>query len=706
LNGKVKVLVVDDRPEKLVALESVIGDLAQVVTADSGKNALRCLMQDDFAVILLDVNMPAMNGFETAALIRKRDRCARTPIIFITSYAESETHAAEGYSLGAVDFIHAPIVPNILRAKVAVFVDLFEKNQQVKRQAEERIQLEREQTARAIAQAAEKRARFLSEASKILASSFDYSDVLQRAAQHCVPTLADIAVFNLSDTDGAVSCVAAAAPDAEKLDALRALLPASTRSDADPFGVGQVIRTRIPRIENNATAPGDGMAGLGILAFAVLPLASRDNVQGALLLASTDPTRRFGALDLALAQEFASRASMALENSFLYQSAEQANRAKDEFLAVISHELRTPMTPIVGWVRLLMHQKPDAALLARGMEVIERNVRAQMKLIEDLLDVSRVITGKLKLQIQTVDLTRLLSNAIEAVRTAADGKNIRLVAEFDSTVRCDARVDPDRVQQAVWNLLSNSIKFTPPDGEVRIALICDERHLRIQVSDTGRGIRREFLPHVFERFRQADGSTTRAYGGLGIGLAIVRHIVELHGGSVTAESEGEGKGARITLSLPRHSTVAADVTQDSSSSSSHAARTHPQLAGRQVLLVEDDPDTRLLISTILEHNGLDVTAVSSAAEALNALSLLSPDLLISDIGMPGEDGYALIRRIRQRRSEGIGFVPAIALTAYAKEEDRSRAMEAGFQLHLSKPIEPNYLLEAIATTLQTQHKPA
>jgi len=357
----------------------------------------------------------------------------------------------------------------------------------------------------------------------------------------------------------------------------------------------------------------------------------------------------------------------------------------------------------MGWVRMLSQQNPDPAFVAHGIQVIERNVRAQMKLIEDLLDVSRVITGKLKLQVQNVDLSRLVANALDAVRTAADGKNICIFTRFDVNTRCEVRVDPDRMQQAIWNLLTNSIKFTPVGGEVVIELNWDEQHVRLAVIDNGIGIRKDFLPYVFDRFRQADGSTTRTFGGLGIGLAIVRHIVELHGGVATAESEGEGQGTRLTVSLPRQVPIAGDVYEAERPA---PAPVNPQLAGRQILLVEDDPDTRLLITTILEQNGLEVTAVSNAAEALDALNLVKPDLLISDIGMPGEDGYSLIRKIRLRSSDEGGQVPAIALTAYAKDEDRSRAISAGFQHHIAKPLEPDYLLGIIATAIAKSEEPA
>ena len=386
------------------------------------------------------------------------------------------------------------------------------------------------------------------------------------------------------------------------------------------------------------------------------------------------------------------------ERAQLLLRAEDANRAKDDFLATVSHELRTPLTAMLGWARLLRGGRLDAAAASHALEVIERNTEAQAQLIEDLLDISRITSGKLRLDVQSVDLVHVIEAAINTVTPAADAKSIPLQRVLDPSAGPVAG-DPDRLQQVVWNLLSNAIKFTPKGGRVRLQLARSHSHVEITVADTGGGIVPEFLPYVFDRFRQAEAASSRAQGGLGIGLAIVRHLVELHGGTVRAASDGTDRGATFTVSLPIaatrpglpdarvHPTVHGRVPFD----------VPPNLAGVQVLVVDDEPDARTLVASVLEQCGASVHAVASVAEALEAFERARPDVLVSDIGMPGEDGYALIRKIRARRAEDGGRVPAAALTAYARTEDRMRALSAGFQLHVPKPVEPAELATVVAT---------
>jgi CheY-like chemotaxis protein len=376
------------------------------------------------------------------------------------------------------------------------------------------------------------------------------------------------------------------------------------------------------------------------------------------------------------------------------KTAEDANRAKDDFLAVLSHELRTPLNAMFGWMRLIRAGKLDPATTQRGLETIERNMRLQTQLIEDLLDVSRIITGKLRLEVRPLDLQPVIENALEAVQPAARAKNIDVQWVLQPLVEPVAG-DPARLQQVVWNLLSNAIKFTPAQGRVTVGLQAAGPEAHITVRDTGRGISPEFLPYVFERFRQADSSSTRTHGGLGLGLAIVRHLVELHGGFVEAESAGEGRGAtfrvRLPLLAPRRSDgpgggvppPALDVSDTS-------------LAGLRVLVVEDSADERQLAGVVLEHHGATVTAVMSAESAWAQFQEARPDVLVSDIAMPRLDGYALIRRIRALPPERGGATPAVAVTAYASDEERARALAAGFQAHLAKPLDPADLVVTIA----------
>ena len=373
--------------------------------------------------------------------------------------------------------------------------------------------------------------------------------------------------------------------------------------------------------------------------------------------------------------------------------AETANRIKDEFLAVLSHELRSPLNPILGWAKLLQNGKFDAAAPKKALETIERNAKLQAQLIEDLLDVSRILQGKLSLDMVPVNLAATIEAAMDTVHLAAEAKSIQIETNLDSSVNY-VLGDSGRLQQVMWNLLSNAVKFTPIGGQVNIRVECIDEEARISVSDTGKGINPEFLPYVFEYFRQADSATTRKFGGLGLGLAIVHHLVELHGGTVWAESPGEEQGATFTVSLPlikERLTIKEETTADSSITPA----TLP-LAGIQILLVDDDADTRDFFNFVLEEFGAIVTLVSSATEALQKLANSKPDILLSDIGMPEMDGYMLIRKVRaleaeERRPQ----IPAIAMTAYAGEINQQQAIAAGFQQHIAKPVAPEDLLKAI-----------
>jgi PAS domain S-box-containing protein len=385
--------------------------------------------------------------------------------------------------------------------------------------------------------------------------------------------------------------------------------------------------------------------------------------------------------------------------------AESANRIKDEFLATLSHELRTPLNAMLGWTQMLRTRKFDEATTTRALETIDRNTKSLAALIEDVLDVSRIIRGKLHLNIRPVHLSSVVEAAIDTVRPAAQAKGIHLESILDGSVE-PLLGDGNRLQQVVWNLLSNAVKFTPKAGRVEIRL---ERHTElgdntsshvlIQVRDTGKGIAPEFLPYVFERFRQENSSTTRSHGGLGLGLAIVRHLVELHGGTVSAQSPGERQGATFSVQLPLGSVlpqVNDESSVDSTSQENVPFNTLPILEGLRVLVVEDEADTRELLITILRQYGVEVTAVASAGEALEAVQRLKPDVIVSDIGMPEEDGYSLMRKVRALHAEQGGQIPAVALTAYVRAEDRISALAAGFQLHMPKPVNPEELAAVVA----------
>lgn len=376
--------------------------------------------------------------------------------------------------------------------------------------------------------------------------------------------------------------------------------------------------------------------------------------------------------------------------------AEKANRLKDEFLATVSHELRTPLNAVIGWSRMLRSGRLDPDSAAHALEVIERNAWAQKQIIEDILDVSRVITGKLQLTLGPVDLVAVVDAALDAVRPALEAKEIKIETIIDAGLRIISG-DSDRLQQVVWNLLSNAAKFTPTGGKIEVRVSHDATNVQIDVSDTGPGIDPAFLPHVFERFRQADGSTTRTHGGLGLGLAIVRHLVELHGGVITAENRTDGPGAIFSVKLRRPSGELRKETLASALSAFEESETEPvRLDGLRVLIVDDEDDTLDLVTMELTQHGARTTGASDANTALQLLSNTEFDLLISDIAMPGIDGYGLIREIRKREAGTERRIPTVALTAYASVQDRMRAILAGFNTHVAKPVEANELVTVVA----------
>ncbi|CAM3738025.1 PAS domain S-box protein [Corallococcus sp. ZKHCc1 1396] len=393
------------------------------------------------------------------------------------------------------------------------------------------------------------------------------------------------------------------------------------------------------------------------------------------------------------------REALLARESAARQEAEVANQLKDEFLATVSHELRTPLTAILGWVQLLRTGHLPESRRARALETMERNARAQGQLIEDLLDVSRIVSGKLKLDVEPVDLSTVVQQALESVRPAADARGVQVQATVDSS--SSVMGDPQRLQQVVWNLLSNAVKFTPRNGRVRLVVERRASLVELTVADTGQGISPAFLPHVFERFRQADSGTTRKTGGLGLGLSIVRHLVEMHGGTVAAASAGDGQGATFTVRLPlsiiQHRDAALPPPLRLPSGPGTEPVHPPELNGVRVLVVDDEEDARELLRTLLEDSGALVLTAGSAAEGLQVLQAERPDVLVSDIGMPGTDGYGFIERVRALPADDGGRTPAVAITAYARSEDRTRVLRAGFQSHVPKPVEPVELLAVLAS---------
>jgi signal transduction histidine kinase/CheY-like chemotaxis protein len=437
----------------------------------------------------------------------------------------------------------------------------------------------------------------------------------------------------------------------------------------------------------------------------IVPLRVQSTIFGAITLAWSESPRRYGPADLALMEELARRAAVAIDNAHLYASSqnersrvEAATRAKDEFVAMVSHELRTPLNSILGWLQLIRNGSLPEGKREYALDVSIRNAKALDHLVGDLLDISRVITGKIRINPSQVDLNDVVEMAIEGVRPAAEAKRIRLVVDIDGD-NAVMRGDGDRLQQVVWNLLANAVKFSLKEGVVGIRVGRAASDLELTVVDNGAGIAADFLPHVFESFRQFEGGTTRAHGGLGIGLSIAKHIVELHGGSIEARSPGPGQGATFVVRLPISPLVSTTlgVSRVPATKAQGAATAPPVgLDGIRVLVVDDEPDARELVAYLLEMSGIEVRAAASVAEALKELQTYTPDVIVSDIGMPDEDGYFLIRRIRTLAAEDKKNIPAIALTAFARNEDRTRALVEGFNVHMAKPVEPTALVRAVA----------
>jgi PAS domain S-box-containing protein len=457
--------------------------------------------------------------------------------------------------------------------------------------------------------------------------------------------------------------------------------------------------TEDPRYGRNPPYNGMPEGHLPVRSYLAVPVKDFSGaVLGGLFFAHSQPGV-FTAQHERLAVGVASWASVALENARLYEDAQAANRMKDEFLAVLSHELRTPLNAIVGYSRLLRGGILEGEKASRGLETLERNATWLTQIVEDVLDVSRIVSGKIRLDVQPVELPLIIDNAVATIQPAADAKGVRLQTIVDPQVG-PVSGDPGRLQQVVWNLVSNAVKFTPRRGRVQVRLERVNSHVEISVSDTGIGIRPDFLPHVFERFRQAESGTTRKTGGLGLGLAIVRHIVEMHGGTVDAFSAGENQGATFRVGLPLM-IVHPEARQ--------APREHPRterrepltalgdLTGIRVLAIDDEEDALTLLKVVLEAAGAEVLTLASPLAALDRVAELKPDVLVVDLGMPEMDGFEMIGRIRKSKDPAVRRLPAAALTAFARSEDRTKALRSGFEMHLAKPVDPGELVASVAT---------
>lgn len=739
----VNVLLVDDRPDNLFVMETILADLNQnLVCATSAREALKFLLLEDVALILLDVQMPGLNGFELAELIRERERTQNTPIIFISATSVDEQYVFKGYSLGAVDYLTKPFTPEILKSKVRFFTKLFRQNQEIKRQSqlleqanaeldkvnadlEARVFERTMELESANAQlGAELETRTESESRLALEHSITRTlayasslataapEILRSFCEHMGARFAAFWILNPAGTE--LNCeYIETAGDEKPFARLREItrshdfrrgrgLPGHVWEVNTPVSLAQTYRGRkFPRAKFAQAA--------GLDHAVAFPIKIADEFYGVIeFFTRTDVPSDASLLNMleAIGSEIGQfvqrkrvegeRESLLLREKSLRQQAERASRLKDEFLATVSHELRTPLNSILGWGQILNTGKLNDEERRMALETIYRNAKSQSQLIDDLLDTSRLITGNLHLNLSPTSVTSTIQAAIDVVRPAAVAKSITIETEFTSDVE-KITCDTQRLQQMVWNLLTNAVKFTPERGTITVRYERVENNVRILVSDTGHGIAPEFLPLVFDRFRQADSSSTRAHHGLGLGLAIVRHLAELHGGDVSVESEGLGSGSVFTITLPVSLAVISEGNAIQKQTNGHRQyqAVGRQLNGLRVSIVDDDADACNLLRFSLEMSGAEVKTSSSVAEAMVSLSEWRPDILLTDINMPGEDGYSLIRKVRSLQPEQGADIPAIALTAMARPEDTETALAAGFQLHLPKPVDIEELTESI-----------
>ncbi|HUG52640.1 MAG TPA: response regulator, partial [Vicinamibacteria bacterium] len=664
------ILNVDDNLAGRYAVSKLLRQEGYFVReAETGSEALR-LAEDNPDLVVLDLNLPDISGLEVCRRLKADPRTASIPVLHLTATHQDAQTWATALEGGANAFLVEPTDPVVLLATVRALLRA--------REAEEQLRL------------SEARLRFLSEASRLLAGADD-EQALATLATMAVPALADWAMVDLLDPSRRIRRLVAVHGDPERAPAMRQIQEHPPRWHS-PSLIAAALKTGSPQIVTSAplswiqSAP-DGDARSQAIkdldpgSVVVAPVRTRADVLGALTWVRSRGRPPFDGADLSLAEDVAGRGALALDRVRRLREAQEQNRLKDQFLAVLSHELRTPLNAIVGWAEILRGE-PGPAMTARAVEVIARNAHLEAKLIADILEISRAVAGKTRLERQPVDLRAVAEAAVETVRPAATTKAVNVEVSGDVGGRTVAG-DPARLQQVAWNLLTNAIAFTPAGGSARVVVRRVGDWGELAVADSGEGIHPDFLPHVFEPFRQEDSSPARSRRGLGLGLAIARELAHLHGGDIRAESEGPGKGARFTLRVPLG---ALEPTRTAPAAPMLAPIFREPVAGLSIVVVDDDRDTLEMVETYLGAEGVTVRVASSAEHAVELVRETRPDVLVTDIGMPGEDGYALIRQVRALPPDEGGLTPAIALTAYAREEDRLRALMAGFQAHVAKPV--------------------
>ncbi|MDQ3099870.1 MAG: response regulator [Bacteroidota bacterium] len=691
------ILLVDDLAEKILVYRTILEDMdVNLIVANSGPAALKEVLRREFAVILLDVNMPGMDGFETATLIRQRKRSSTTPIIFLTAFSD-DVRMTQGYASGAVDYIPTPIIPEILRAKVQVFVELYQMRKQSASQAEE-------QARRAAAEEEARRSSFLAEAGTVFTRSHDLEFLVDSIARAAVPFLADLSVLAISDGKDNIEQVRSHWLGANSTEHGH-FHQLSNDEDTQNWlmdSIDRAIRTREFRIlsgvpvlelqeeislddEARHASPAPEVGGGSAL---VLPLHLRDTTHGVLVLIRRSSSPVYQASDVALAGELAARAAAALENARLVQGIQEADQRKDEFLGMLAHELRNPLGPMRNAVEILGMLGPHDPTIEHAMQVMDRQVKHMARLVDDLLDATRIARGKVLLRQERCDLRKIVKQTTEDYRNLFTSGDVTLNIELPKE-EAWLMGDPTRLAQAIGNLLHNANKFTESGGTVDVVMHVDEDEhtAEISIHDSGIGIEPQILAHIFDVFRQADQGLDRSRGGLGLGLTLVKGLVEMHGGTVGATSEGAGKGSVFTVRLPIKTGV--EIHQPNVEDTIDGSND-----GFQILIIEDNTDAAESARMLLTIEGHEVRIAASGKEALKITQEFKPQVVLCDIGLPTMNGYEVAKAFRA--DPDLANVHLIALTGYGRMEDQGKAFDAGFDLHLTKPVEPKALRKALA----------
>jgi signal transduction histidine kinase/DNA-binding response OmpR family regulator len=678
------ILIVDDLPEKILVYRSVLEELGQnIVTAASGAEALKQVLRNDFAVILLDFNMPDMDGFETARLIRQRRLSAHVPIIFLTAFAD-EVRTAEGYATGGVDYLPTPVIPEILRAKVRVFVDLYRLRRQVTQQAEEQVR-------RAAAEQAARRSAFLAEASRTVSGSLDVATTLDALARLTVPLLADIAAASLVNARGecgrtqwiwmganakAGSGTTSTGPEGRLREAV--IRAASTGQAEHLTELDEPATGYCPEWDDSGARP-----VFALSTALALPLVARGETLGVLVLGNGPSARKFDPQDVVMIEDVAARAGIALDNALLVRDIRENDLKKDEFLAMLAHELRNPLAPIRSGLELLEAGGADRATVAPMRRQVEHLVR----LVDDLLDVSRITRGTIDLQRHSTDLRRAAATAVETSRPLIDAHEQTLQVSLPDDPLIISG-DPVRLTQVLTNLLNNASRYTPNGGHISLSAQREGDEIVLRVVDTGAGVARDMLPKIFELFVQADRSLDRAKGGLGIGLTLVRRLVEMHNGRVQAFSEGPGLGSEFVVRLP----ICDEPLEPDVANDDPIIETERGMP-RRILIVDDNVDAATTLGMLLRLDGHNIRFAHDGQAAVDAAAEFSPDVVLLDIGLPKLDGYEVARRLRARPETEEALL--VAVSGYGQEEDRRRSKEAGFDHHLTKPVDFSVLRQVL-----------